>query len=82
MSKKIQITPDLCIAARNLLRMTRPQLAQAAGLSSVTLKMYEEGTRGTEATRASLRNAFSAHGVTFTDGRTVQTIKRAKPPTS
>lgn len=75
----MNITPDLCIAARNLLRMTRNQLAEQAGIATVTLKVFEDGLRATPATAEKITLAFSAHGVTFTNGRTVQTIKRKLP---
>ena len=76
--RKITIDSDACICARNLLRLTRPQLAEQAGIAAVTLKMYEEGKRTTAATEEKLRAAFDANGVTFANGHRVQTIKRTK----
>ena len=78
----MDITPDLCIAARNLLRLTRPQLAEQAGIAAVTLKLFEDGRRATTATEQKLTDAFDAHGIKFKNGRTVQTITRKTPPPS
>ena len=70
----MNLTPDLCIAARNLLRLTRGQLADQTGISAVTLKMFESNLRQTEATRKKLITAFYSYGVTFKDRDGVRTI--------
>lgn len=77
-NEHMKVTPDLCIAARNLIRLTRAQLASEAGIAAVTLKMFEDGTRTTDATAQKLLAAFEAHGVHITNGTTVQTIRRRR----
>jgi len=72
----MNMTPDLCRAARNLLRITRTDFAGEVGIAEITLKKYEDGLRATDATGAKIEAAFSKHGVTFKNGRTVQSITR------
>ena len=60
--------PRQCTAARGLLGLTQKELAQLAGISTVTLHGFERGvTTPTRATLAVLRQALEAAGAEFVD---------------
>ncbi len=52
-------------------------LAKHAGVTRMTVSRFING--GPDKSVPKMIDAFSAHGVTFKDGRTAQTIRRAKP---
>jgi transcriptional regulator with XRE-family HTH domain len=60
--------PRQCRAARGLLGLTQKELAQRAGVSTVTLNGFETGmTTPTRATLTVLRQALEKAGVEFTN---------------
>ena len=56
-------------AARVLLGMSQPQLADLVGISTMTLKRAEGAgsPKASEAARASIRKALEAEGIQFLD---------------
>jgi len=62
------MTPAQCRAARGLLRWTQPDLADAAGVSDVTVRKFEnEQAAPQRASLAVIRNAFETAGVIFVE---------------
>ena len=59
------ITPSQCRAARGLLDWTQTQLAEATGLSSVTIRSFEGGRDARDSNRTLLRLALEKAGVVF-----------------
>lgn len=59
-----------------LLGWDAAKLASEAGLVRMTVSRYLNG--GPDNCAPKLISAFSAHGITFTDGRTKRTITQAK----
>ncbi len=78
----MNMNPDLCRAARAFFDWSRSDLAAKAGVSTPVIVKYERGGNLREETLERISSAFSAHGVTFTDGRAVQTIRYRKPPST
>jgi transcriptional regulator with XRE-family HTH domain len=63
------MTPAQCRAARALLDMTQPQLAEAAGLGLSTVVDYERTRRNVSPDAVgAIRSALEAAGVEFTNG--------------
>nr|WP_273511816.1 helix-turn-helix domain-containing protein [Phreatobacter oligotrophus] len=62
------MTPAQCRAARALVELTQPKLAEAAGLGLSTVVDFERGRRAVseDATKA-MRGALEAAGVIFVD---------------
>ena len=60
------MTPDQCIAARELLGWSREQLVTASGCRLETVTIFEmRGTRSHQSTRRKLHAAFELAGVEF-----------------
>ena len=60
------ITPQQCKAARALLNLTQPQLAEAAGVSNGTIVSFEKGNRETSLGSVTLiRLALERGGIVF-----------------
>ena len=60
------ITPDQLRAARGLIKWSREELANAAGVSAIAIKLYELGQSDPRtSTLLKLRAAFSREGVIF-----------------
>lgn len=64
----------------DLLDWDTSALAEQAGVTRMTVSRYLNG--GPDNSLPKMLAAFSAHGVTFTDGRAVQTIRYRKPPST
>jgi transcriptional regulator with XRE-family HTH domain len=63
------MTPAQCRAARALLDMTQPDLAQAAGVGLSTIVDFERSRRVVlDETLDAIRAALEAAGVEFTNG--------------
>lgn len=63
------MTPAQCRAARALIDMTQPALAQAAALGLTTVVDFEkERRRVSDEAIMKMRTALEAAGVEFTDG--------------
>jgi transcriptional regulator with XRE-family HTH domain len=63
------MTPAQCRAARALVDLTQPQLAEAAGLGLSTLVDFERSRRAVSASAsAAIRAALETAGVEFTNG--------------
>jgi hypothetical protein len=63
------LTAEQCIAARQLLRWTRPRLADAAKTSINTVRNLELGLHEIRLTNArAIRRALEAAGIIFTSG--------------
>lgn len=63
------MTPAQCRAARALVDLTQPQLAEAASLGLSTLVDFERSRRAVSANAtAAIRAALEAAGVEFTNG--------------
>jgi len=66
MYKPRMITPDQLRAARGLIKWSREELANAAGVSAIAIKLYELGQSDPRtSTLLKLRSAFSKEGVVF-----------------
>ena len=74
----MDITPELSRAGRGFLNWSRADLARAAGVSTPVVVKFEHGGNLQAETLAKLIAAFSANGVTFTNGPRVQTIRKDK----
>lgn len=59
------ITPAQCRAARALLDWTQSNLAEATGLSVVTIRSFEKGGEMRDSNRMLLRLSFEKAGVEF-----------------
>lgn len=69
MTSDLSMTPAQCRAARGLLNWTQGQLAQAASVSAVTVRNFEnEKSSPQRATLAVMRAALEAAGVDLTNG--------------
>jgi len=68
--KNLPFSPDQLAAARQLLgRMSQEQLAKAAGVSEVTIAMFELGrTVPHERTLDKIKTALERRGIVFTNG--------------
>jgi DNA-binding XRE family transcriptional regulator len=64
-TKVIEITPELCRAARGLLDWTQADLSKAAALSAVSIRAFEKGGTMRERNKRALLDAFQAAGVQF-----------------
>ena len=75
------MTPEQCLAARNLLGWTPADLAQAAGVSAITVRQFEEG-RVDDARRAPamMRRALEGAGVRFPAGLCANGTVRLRSP--
>jgi transcriptional regulator with XRE-family HTH domain len=63
------MTPAQCRAARALVDLTQPALAEAAGLGLSTVVDFERSRRQVSADAiAAIRSAIEAAGVEFTNG--------------
>lgn len=72
------MTSGLCRGARGLLDWSRKDLAQVAGVHFNVIVKYETGLGVSDESKRLIEAAFEQNGVTLSDGRTVQTIKRSK----
>lgn len=59
------IAPPQCRAARALLDWTQAQLAEATGLSAVTIRAFEGGREARDSNRTLLQLALEKAGVEF-----------------
>ena len=59
------ITAPQCRAARALLDWTQRQLAEATGLSAMTIRSFEGGREARDSNRALMRVMLEKAGVTF-----------------
>ena len=59
------ITSEQCRAARGLLDWTQAQLADAVGLSALSIRTFEKGGAMRASNQQALRNALEAAGVAF-----------------
>lgn len=67
------MTPEQCRAARALLNWTQQQLADAAGVGTVTIRQFENGrTTPQRWNLHALERALETAGVEFTDGSGVK----------
>jgi DNA-binding transcriptional regulator YiaG len=77
--KMLKMTPAQCRAARALLDMTQPDLAQAARLGLSTIVDFERLRRVvSEEARETMQSALEAAGVEFTNGDQPGVRMRAK----
>jgi transcriptional regulator with XRE-family HTH domain len=68
-NRKCCMLPAQCRAARALLDLTQPKLAEVAGLGLSTVVDFEKGRRAVSgAAVRSMRNALEGAGVEFTNG--------------
>ncbi len=66
MYKAGMFTPDQLRAARGLIRWSREELAKAAGVSAIAIKLYEIGQSDPRnSTLLKLKTALSKEGVIF-----------------
>lgn len=64
----LKMTPAQCRAARALVELTQPKLAEAANLGLSTVVDFERGRRAvSDDARAAMRKALEAAGVIFVD---------------
>lgn len=70
------MTPEMCRAGLALLNWDTATLAEHAGVTRATVSRFLNG--GPDNSAPKLAKAFSANGVTFTNGPRVQIIKRVK----
>ena len=75
------LTPSQCRAARGLLDWTQQELAEAAHVGVVTVRIFEGKGRETRyATRAVLRQALESAGIEFIEGNgTGEGVRFRKP---
>jgi transcriptional regulator with XRE-family HTH domain len=59
------ISPEQCRAARALLDWTQGELAEATGLSAVTIRAFERGGEMRDSNRNLLRLSLQSAGVEF-----------------
>ena len=75
------ITPAQCRAARALLDWTQSDLAEATGLSAVTIRTFEKGGEMRDSNRTLLELSFEKAGIVFIwengDGPGVRLRKQA-----
>jgi transcriptional regulator with XRE-family HTH domain len=73
------ITPTQCRKARKLLTWSRFDLGRESGLTAMMIAAAERGLRiPHEATAKTLRRAFEAAGVEFTNGKEPSVRMKAK----
>ncbi len=64
----VMFNPEQLRAARALLKWTREDLAEAAGVSAIAIKTFEQGASDPrQSTLIALRGALSKAGVVFLD---------------
>lgn len=67
--KSAAISPEQCMAARGLIRITQEELARRASVSPRTILYFENrSTKPIPATVAAIKRALEEAGVTFIDG--------------
>jgi transcriptional regulator with XRE-family HTH domain len=74
------MTPDLCRAARDLLRLRQADLSRLADVSQPTIRAYEKGDPSVRRrTIAALRTALEAEGVEFTEDPEAPGVRLRRP---
>jgi predicted transcriptional regulator len=64
------MTPEQCLAARNLLGWTPADLACAAGVSAITVRHFEDGKiDGERGALTMMRRALEGAGIRFPAGQ-------------
>lgn len=78
------MSPEQCVAARGLLRMTQEELAQRAMVATRTVGYFENRTsKPIPATLAAIKRALEEAGIIFIDANgTGPGVALSKPPES
>ena len=72
----MHLTSEQSRAARDLLRWTQEDLADAAGVSIFTVRDFERGRTPDSSTLAVLRRAFEGAGIDFESGVALAKTRR------
>lgn len=72
------LTPAQTRAARALLDMPRPRLAELSGISHATIFAFEGGRQVKPATQQRIRRALEAEGIEFIDSTGVRHAESAE----
>lgn len=66
--EKPNLSPEACRAARAILKIGVRELADLAGISSVSISAYENGRPMRDGNRAKLQATFEGRGVEILNG--------------